>query len=303
MDEQLNPTVHALMKQSIEHGRLAHAYLFEGEKGTGKHQESIWIAKRLYCTNVKDNEPCHECINCIRIEQNEHPNVHQVSPDGQTIKVDQIRQLQSEFAKRGFESGQQIFILSDAETMNVQAANSLLKFLEEPSGQVLLLLETNALGKILPTIQSRCQIIHFHSSPTHLMQQLQASGIADSTAKILAFLTNSYDKAVEISRDEWFNDARDVLKQFVQYLIKRDFAAFVYVQRKIIPITKEKEQQNLFFDLLMYEFRTLRDENQGLLQVNYNQALADLLQAKAKLNSNVAFQNVIEQFVLHFLQQ
>ena len=117
------------LKQSIEHGRLAHAYLFEGEKGTGKHQESLWLAKRLYCTNVKDNEPCHACINCLRIENNEHPNVHQVTPDGQTIKVDQIRQLQTEFAKRGFEAGRQIFILSDAETMNVQAANSLLKFL------------------------------------------------------------------------------------------------------------------------------------------------------------------------------
>ena len=303
MDEQLNPTVHSLMKQSIEHGRLAHAYLFEGEKGTGKHQESLWLAKRLYCTNVKDNEPCHACINCLRIENNEHPNVHQVTPDGQTIKVDQIRQLQTEFAKRGFEAGRQIFILSDAETMNVQAANSLLKFLEEPSGQVLLLLETSAIGKILPTIQSRCQIIHFHLSTTHLIEQLQQAGLSLNTAKILAFLTNSYDKAVEISRDEWFNDARDVLKQFVQYLTNRDFAAFVYVQRKIIPITKEKQQQQLFFDLLMYAFRTLRDENQGSLQTVYNQALADLLQAKMKLNSNVAFQNVIEQFVLHFLQQ
>ena len=86
-------------------------------------------------------------------------------------------------------------------------------------------------------------------------------------------------------------------------MTNRDFAAFVYVQRKIIPITKEKQQQQLFFDLLMYAFRTLRDENQGSLQTVYNQALADLLQAKMKLNSNVAFQNVIEQFVLHFLQQ
>lgn len=224
-------------------------------------------------------------------------------PDGQTIKVAQIRQLQTEFAKRGFEAGQQIFILSDAETMNVQAANSLLKFLEDPSGQVLLLLETTAIGKILPTIQSRCQIIHFHLSTTYLIKQLQKSGLSLNTAKILSYLTNSYDKAVEISRDEWFNDARDVLKHFVQYLTNRDFAAFVYVQRKIIPITKEKQQQQLFFDLLMYAFRTLRDENQGSLQTVYNQALADLLQAKMKLNSNVAFQNVIEQFVLHFIQK
>ena len=72
MDEQLNPTVHSLMKQSIEHGRLAHAYLFEGEKGTGKHQESLWLAKRLYCTNVKENEPCNACLNCLRIENNDH---------------------------------------------------------------------------------------------------------------------------------------------------------------------------------------------------------------------------------------
>lgn len=299
------PHVFAQIKKSVEHERLAHAYLFEGETGTGKHQMSLWLARRLFCTNVVANEPCNVCNNCTRIALNEHPNVQVIKPEGQTIKVDQMRRLQAEFGKKGFESKRQVFIISDAEKMNHNAANSLLKFLEEPQAGLLAILETNALGRILPTIQSRCQLIHFTPlSKGQLVESLKTQGIKEQSALLLASLTNSYEKAIEFSSDEWFNSAKDAVLTWHRYLEKADLQAFIFVQKKLVPLAKEKEQQFTLFQILLFYFRKQRQnelENKQSLQI-VNQTLELILQAEQKLRANVAFQNVCEQLVLRIVR-
>lgn len=72
---QMQPIVYQQLQRSFEHGRLAHAYLFEGEKGTGKHEVGVWLAQHLFCTQMEDNQPCGKCNNCQRIEKKEHPDV------------------------------------------------------------------------------------------------------------------------------------------------------------------------------------------------------------------------------------
>ncbi|MDN6599716.1 MAG: DNA polymerase III subunit delta', partial [Tetragenococcus koreensis] len=204
---QSQPLVYSQMKKNVEHERLAHAYIFEGDNGCGKHEMALWLAKRLLCLNVTEGKPCEQCVNCNRINEGEHPNVQLLEPDGQTIKVYQIRQLQAELAKSSFEKGMQIFVIQQADKMNPSAANSLLKLLEEPPGNSVAILETNVLGKILPTIQSRCQIVHFTPlAKEHLIKRLEENHLSTNVAKLIANLTNSYDKAVEISEDEWFNE-------------------------------------------------------------------------------------------------
>ena len=296
--------VFSLMKKNIKHGRIAHAYLFEGDKGTGKHELSLWLAQRLFCQQVREEEPCGTCVQCKRIEMGEHPNVRVIQPEGQSIKVDQIRQLQSEFSRKGFEKGMQIFIIQQADTMNVSAANSLLKFLEEPEGEMLAILEVESLGKMLPTIQSRCQIIHFNPlNKQQLVKQLQDNGINEKSANLLASLTNSYNKAVEISEDEWFNGAKDVIEQWFLYLKKKDSQAFIYVQKAIMTIAKEKQQQQDILAILLFYFQNERNQ---LLQhqvsgVAANREVEIILQGQQKLAANVPFQGVAEQLCLRIL--
>lgn len=297
--QEYQPLVFTQLKKSIKHGRIAHAYLFEGDKGTGKHELSLWLAKRLFCTDVQEEAPCGKCSNCVRIAQGEHPDVIQIEPDGQMIKVDQIRQLQEEFSKSGFESRLKIFILSQADKMNNSAANSLLKFLEEPVGNFLAILETESLGRILPTIQSRCQIIHFSPlSKEKLQEKLQEEGLSKETSRLLSHLTNSYHKAVEISQDEWFNETKDAVKRWVNYLLKKDPQAFIFVQKKLLGLAKEKNQQSEIFLLLLFYFQEERDRllAQGLWGKEINRAIEAALQAQKKLQANVSFQGVAEQF-------
>lgn len=303
---QNQPLVYARMKRNIKHGRLAHAYLFEGDKGSGKKEMAQWLAKRLLCLEVADNEPCGHCINCQRVSLGEHPNVLEVKPDGQTIRVAQIRQLQAELTKSSFEKGIQIFIIEEADKMNPSAANSLLKFLEEPPGNPLAVLETNALGKILPTIQSRCQIIHFNPlSKEKLLTKLTEKGITETTAELLASLTNSYVKAVEISENEWFNETKGIVSTWFDYLRKKEGQAFIFVQKKVIAQAKEKQQQQLILSMLLAYFQQARDQalSQKTQLKELNKDLELILAAQQKLIANVPFQAVAEQLALRIIKQ
>ncbi|MDN6639805.1 MAG: DNA polymerase III subunit delta' [Tetragenococcus sp.] len=301
---QSQSLVYTQMKRNVEHERLAHAYIFEGDSGVGKHEMALWLAKRLLCLNVMEDNPCEQCMNCSRINEGEHPNVQFIEPDGQTIKVHQIRQLQAELAKSSFEKGSQIFIVQQADKMNPSAANSLLKLLEEPVSNSVAILETNVLGKILPTIQSRCQIIHFTPlAKEHLIKYLEEKQLPNNVAKLIANLTSSYDKAVEISEDQWFNETRELVATWFNYLKKEDPQAFIFVQKKLVGQAKEKEQQRMIFAILLVYFQNERDRSLANGQETQwiNHILELILQAQQKLTANVAFQGTAEQLALRII--
>ncbi|WP_411510080.1 DNA polymerase III subunit delta' [Enterococcus faecalis] len=305
--QQMQPLLYKQLQKSFEHGRLAHAYLFEGDTGTGKQEFGLWMAKHVFCTNLVNQQPCNECHNCVRINENEHPDVLRIAPDGQTIKVNQIRELKAEFSKSGVETAKKVFLIQEADKMSTGAANSLLKFLEEPEGQILAILETTSLSRILPTIQSRCQTLHFQPLVKKtLIDRLIKQGIGEKTATLLAELTNSFEKAVEISQDEWFNEAREIILQWFNYLKSNDLQAFIYVQKKMVKVFKEKEQQALSFDLLMVYYRQLLEESvatQQAKKVTEEQAerLALILKARQKWTANVSWQNVCDQLVIQMI--
>ncbi|WYJ91951.1 DNA polymerase III, delta' subunit [Enterococcus sp. 9E7_DIV0242] len=305
--EQQQPLLYKQLQKSFEHGRIAHAYLFEGDTGTGKRAFALWLTKRIFCLDIIEGNPCNHCVNCTRINENEHPDVLFVRPDGQTIKVDQIRQLKTEYSKSGMETQQKVFIIEQAEKMSIGAANSLLKFLEEPEGKVVAILETASIGKILPTIQSRCQVLHFQPlDRKKMVSLLKDEGIGEKTAILLAALTNSLTKAVEISRDEWFNEAREIIKQWFDYLEKDDLQAFIYVQKRMMKVFKEKDQQKLAFDLLLAYYRQLlaHQVSEGRLKSELRKTAGRvevILTAYQKWEANVSWQSVCEQLVIRMI--
>ena len=301
------PLLYQQLQKSFKHGRIAHAYLFEGDSGTGKQAVALWMAKRIFCTHLIDDNPCNQCHNCIRINENEHPDVFRIYPEGQTIKVDQVRQLKSEFSKSGMEAAKKIFIIEHADKMSISAANGLLKFLEEPDGNVVAILETASLSKILLTIQSRCQILHFQPlNKEKLKNALVNQGYNEQTAELLVELTNSFDKAVEIADDEWFNEAREIIQQWFDYLNQADHQAFVYVQKKMLKNFKEKEQQALGFDLIVAYFRKqlvqdIKLDKPKKVIEQHAQSVELILKARQKWEANVSWQSVCEQLVIRMI--
>jgi DNA polymerase-3 subunit delta' len=155
-----------ILRRALALQRVRHAYLFTGPEHIGKTLLAQRFVQTLLCTGGPDptiapQNPCNVCLSCRKVMHGNHPDVHFLAkaPDKQFILIEQIRALQSDSARKTLEGRRNIFIISGAHEMNVQAANCFLKTLEEPEPDVVLLLTASDPGLLLPTILSRVQQI------------------------------------------------------------------------------------------------------------------------------------------------
>ena len=159
-----------LLQHSLAAGRQPHAVLFAGPAQIGKRTLALALAAAINCTS-KGARPCGQCRSCRLIEHNSHPDVRVVQAEaGESsregvLKIDQIRELQHAAALGPLESSYKVFVLREIERANLPAANALLKTLEEPPSQVVLLLTSARPHALLPTIISRCQVLALRPLP------------------------------------------------------------------------------------------------------------------------------------------
>lgn len=158
-----------LLRRTLAAQQVRHAYLFTGPDHIGKTLLIHRFAQTLLCTggpdpHVAPQEPCNTCLACRKVLHGNHPDLHIIAkaPDKQFILIEQIRALQSDSARRTLEGRRNVFIIQGAHEMNMQAANCLLKTLEEPEPDVVLLLTVPDPGLLLPTILSRVQQVSMH---------------------------------------------------------------------------------------------------------------------------------------------
>ncbi len=318
--EDIQPIVLKMFKNSMMKNRLAHAYLFEGMKGTGKRDASFLLAKSVFCQSPKQGYiPCETCVNCKRINNGNHPDVHLVEPDGLSIKKAQIQSLQEEFSKTGVESKKKLYMIVHADRMTVNAANSLLKFLEEPHPETIAILMTEQAQQILPTILSRCQTISFQSlSAEKMIEKLISHNVEPQIAPLIAQLTNNIDEAIEYSQNDWFVQAQKIVLKLYEVLKKSPLEAMVSLQDDWFKHFKEKEQIDLGLDLLLLIFKDLlyiqlgkeeqvvylnekdRLEQFALQSTSrmISEQMTAVLEAKRKLHANMNPQLLMEQLVL-----
>jgi len=148
-----------LLKRSLTNGRVAHAYLLTGPPQIGKTTLALNFAQALNCQNPEG--PCGECLSCRKIAHGTHPDVRVIEGQGGTIKIDQIRALQRQAALSCTEGRWKVFILRQMERATTEAANCLLKTLEEPPAHVILVLTASEADALPPTIVSRCQVLNW----------------------------------------------------------------------------------------------------------------------------------------------
>jgi len=165
--------------------RLPHALLFKGATGLGKSHLAQLFAQSMLCTQPdSESRPCGRCRNCLLYLAGNHPDFFQIFPEeggDKPIKVDQVRELNRVMTLKSHGGGYKIAVISPAEQMNVAAANSLLKILEEPPPQTLLILISHTPGLLLPTIRSRCQNLHFETPPSDVALTWLSAQLGPST--------------------------------------------------------------------------------------------------------------------------
>ena len=307
----------------ITKNQLAHAYLLTGESGAGQLEVAELVAMRLFCTNVQDGLPCGKCSECLRILSHEHPDVVMAKPEGLSIKVDQIRFIKSEFSKSAVEGKRKVFIIESADKMTIGAANSLLKFIEEPAGDVVTFLVSPEKQLILPTIVSRTQVVEFNAVANNLLlDELTKLGIAPSQQRLLLSLTNDLQQIEDWNKDEWFAKIVNQVGKWYEYVVTANPLAFSQIQMGIMPLLANREQQQVTYQLIILlwqetllakygqadgetiKFQTVKGQLTQAAQMSTDhllRALQAVLQMKTKSDFNVGFQNVLESTTLNLL--
>src|SRR5882762_11701013 len=201
-----NEEVKDALRHLLASGRMPGSLLFTGEAGIGKKLFALELAKALNCRNRVGVEACDECSSCKRISRStfppftsdednrermiwsEHADVAMARPFKNIIRVKVMRELEREANFRPFEGAARVFIVEDADSMNDQAANALLKTLEEPPPASHLILTTSNPTALLATIRSRCQMIRFAPIDAAEVEQflIEQRSISDDDARLLA---------------------------------------------------------------------------------------------------------------------
>lgn len=186
----------ALLQAALEHGRLAHAYLFHGEDRIGKRLTAVRLAQAIACeTGLSGRDSCGECRSCRQIESRTHPDFFLIEPDAEAaapqIKIEQVREIDQQIIYEPLVSPRKMCVIDQADRMTIGAANALLKTLEEPPGHSLFLLISSRPSALPSTIRSRCQALRF-STPSRT--QVEAAVILrrevpPADARFLALLS------------------------------------------------------------------------------------------------------------------
>lgn len=180
----------ALLRHSLAAERVSHAYLLSGPPQIGKRSLALAMAQALNCT--ESDPPCGQCPSCLKIARVAHPDVRSIVGEGAGggLKIDQVRALQREAALSPYEGRYRVFILLRMDLASIEAANSLLKTLEEPPQHVVLIL-TAVQAELLPsTVNSRCQRLDLRPVPRHIIEaSLRDRGISAERAQLLARLS------------------------------------------------------------------------------------------------------------------
>ncbi|MGM0884782.1 MAG: DNA polymerase III subunit delta' [Bacillota bacterium] len=268
-----------ILRHALQSGKISHAYLFNGPSGTGRMAMAREFAKALFCT-AGGVDACDECLECRKFEHGNQTDLTMIAPDGQSIKIDQIRELQRDFSYRNSGTKRKVYMIEQADKMTMQAANSLLKFLEEPLSPVVAILLTDNGQAVLPTIRSRTQWVPFlPMSPESMLQTLIAEGAPSTLARSAVQLTSGLDGARQFLQQNQFAEIRNLVIQLGKESLTRFTAAMITAQQQLFK-TDLVEHTQLLLSLLVIWFK-------------------DLIQFQAGRQDNIVFIDQLEWISKH----
>ena len=227
------------MTSSIKNDKINHAYMFEGIDGIGKDLFAKKFGSIL--------------INIENVENS--PDYIKIEPTGSSIKIAQIRELQSDIVIKPH-SNYKIYVINHSEKMTVESQNALLKTLEEPPEYAIIILITNNKESLLPTIKSRCEIIKFLPiSIMDLKKYLMDRGIEENRAIVLAnFSRGSIEKALELSESTDFLIMRDDIQKYIQFILEKNMVEILNIST---DIDKYKDKIIVVLDMMVNYFRDM----------------------------------------------
>ena len=308
------------LKNAMKLNKVSHAYIFNGEKGSGKKMLAGVFAQMLQCEG-EGEKPCGVCRSCHQAESGNHPDIIRIGHEKpNSIGIDDIReQLVGDVQIKPYQSKYKVYIVPDAEKMTIQAQNALLKTIEEPPAYAVILFLTTNASAFLPTILSRCVVLNLkpvsdEEVKKYLMEHVEVPDYEADVA--VAFAQGNIGKAVKLATSEYFNeiktaaihllkniptmeinDISSMVKGIGEYKVDiQDYLDILAVwYRDVLYFKATKDANGLIFkDQIQY----IREQTNNCTYEGVEQILNGLQKAKDRLNANVNFDLTMELLFL-----
>lgn len=308
------------IQDAVQQNKVSHAYILNGQRGSGKKMLAKLFAMTLQCESGK-SEPCGECRSCIQANNGNHPDIITVKHEKPgSISVDDIRsQVNGDIMIKPYSSPYKIYIIPEADLLTVQAQNALLKTIEEPPEYAIIFLLTENADSLLPTIRSRCVMLKLRNIKDklvkkYLMEQLQ---IPDYQADLCAaFAQGNIGRAVMLAKSEHFNEIKEEAIQLLKYINEMELSEIVSAIKEInkykLEVTDYLDIITIWYrDVLLYkatkdvgslvfgdQLKYIKERASKSSYEGIETILESIEKAKVRLKANVNFDLVMELLLL-----
>lgn len=254
------PIFYKILLNCFQSKKIPHAFLLVGKNSS---VAAHFIVKSLICEN--DLLACNHCHECQRIDQHNYADLIYANGKEETIKKSKIEYIQEQFSKSSLEGKSKIYLLENIENSTPEAMNSLLKILEEPTVGVYAIFTCQNMNRVLPTIQSRCQVIQLlPNSKKILIDQLQKKDILIDDINILTELFSTYEECEKYIESEFFEGLKLEVYHFIDDLYFHRDNLIINVETHLLKNYKEKENIKLFLNMLVLGLRDLFHVKQNM---------------------------------------
>ena len=287
-----NDKIKELLTNSVKNNKISHSYLFIGIEGIGKKLIAKEFAKMILC--IDENKYCGSCKSCIEFDTDNNPDFKIIEPDGNSLKIEHIREFQSKVAEKPIISNKKVYIINDSDKMTTEAQNCLLKTLEEPPEFVTIILIGSNENAFLSTIKSRCMILHFNKiQDDEIKKFLEENYQNKVNSKImLDAFQGSIGKALQIQDKQ---EEYEKIEKIIYSLENKDKIDILKMSE---PIYKAKEEKFDILDYMNIVFINLAKKSN-----KYAQCINIVEDAKKRLQSNANYDMCIDNMLLKLWEQ
>lgn len=286
-----NDKIKELLKNSIQTKKTSHSYLFIGTEGIGKKIIAHQFAKMILCLEDKEEE---NCKSCLEFDSSNHPDFFFIEPDGNSIKIEQIREMQKKVAEKPILSQNKVYLINDSDKMTTEAQNCLLKTLEEPPEFVTMILIGANENAFLSTIKSRCMVLHFEPIQNQLLKTYLKEHFdwKIENDSLLDTFQGSIGKAIE-ARDR--QELYEKVETFIFNIEKKDKIELITLADSFYQAKEE------IFEILEYmNVLFLRLAKQNYL---YTDCIQIVENTKKRLQSNSNYDMCIDHLIFSICEK
>lgn len=286
-----NEEVKKILTNTIENDKVLHSYLFIGPEGIGKKLFAKEFAKGILCT---EDSMCNNCKSCIQFDTNNNPDFYQIDQGDESIKIEQIRLMQTKILEKPIVSKRKVYIINQADKMTREAQNCLLKTLEEPPQYTTIILLGSNESLFLNTIKSRCTKIVFNKIEDDILKQYLENeyNIAEIDENRIIAFGGSIKKAIEMTKKEEMYEKIDDIFYHIEEL------NILEVLKKADFLYKSKED---IYDILEYInvvlYNTFKEH------VEYLEYIECIEDTKKKIKANNNYDMTIDNFLFKIWEE